>query len=304
MEARIFEVGPRDGLQNEQVTLSVGQRVEMIHALVAAGARDVEVGSFVHPKWLPQMANTDEVVATMERKAGVNYWGLVPNQRGLSRALDVGIRHIALFISASETHNRKNLNRGVDESLEEIAEMLGTAKAQGLVSRTYVSMVFGCPYEGEVPFDRVIALCERLFEMGSDMVSLGDTIGIGTPMQVRADCARAIKAFGPERVALHLHDTRGMGVTNALVAWEAGMRAFDSSVGGIGGCPFAPGAAGNLGTEDLLYLMDSMGIGTGMDLGAVSRISRWLQESAGISVPSRCTRYIQTKEGQGGALAS
>jgi hydroxymethylglutaryl-CoA lyase len=292
--ARVFEVGPRDGLQNESAILDVGTRVELIERLVEAGARDVEMGSFVHPKWLPQMANTDEVARQMRRAPGVRYWALVPNMRGLARAVEVGIEHIALFVSASETHNRKNLNRGVAESMEEIREVMAAAREQGMVARAYISMVFGCPYEGEISFDKVLGLGEALLEAGVSMLSLGDTTGIGMPLQVRRGCARAVERFGEERVALHLHDTRGMGVTNAMVAWEAGMRAFDSSVGGIGGCPYAPGAAGNLGSEDLVYLLDSMGIESGISLEALAQTSRWLEEVAQIKVPSRCTNYLQS----------
>jgi hydroxymethylglutaryl-CoA lyase len=292
--ARVFEVGPRDGLQNEQAILSVEARVGLIERLVEAGARDIEMGSFVHPRWLPQMANTDEVARQMTRREGVRYWALVPNMRGLERALQTDIKHIAVFVSASETHNRKNLNRSVSESMAEIEEVMREAVAAGVEARAYVSMVFGCPYEGKIAFDRVLEISDALIKMGVGMISLGDTIGIGTPIQVRQGCQRALERFGAERLALHLHDTRGMGVTNAMVAWEAGMRAFDSSVGGIGGCPYAPGAAGNLGSEDLVYLFDSMGIDTGISLDALGATSRWLEEVAQIKVPSRCTNYLQS----------
>jgi hydroxymethylglutaryl-CoA lyase len=292
--ARVFEVGPRDGLQNEQAILSVETRIALIERLVEAGVQDIEIGSFVHPKWLPQMANTDEVARRMTRRDGVRYWALVPNMRGLERALQTNITHIAVFVSASETHNRKNLNRSVDESMAEIREVMSAAVDSGVEARAYVSMVFGCPYEGKISFDRVLDISESLLAMGVGMISLGDTTGIGTPLQVRQGCHRALERFGPERLALHLHDTRGMGVTNAMVAWEAGMRAFDSSVGGIGGCPYAPGAAGNLGSEDLVYLFDSMGVETGISLDALGATSRWLEEAAGIKVPSRCTNYMQS----------
>ena len=292
---RVFEVGPRDGLQNESAILPVTQRVEMIKRLVKAGARDIEIGSFVHPRWVPQMASSDEVFASLTQIKGVNYWALVPNQRGLERALDVGAQHVAFFISASETHNKKNLNSGVAETLKELEAMCAVASREGLVTRAYISMVFGCPYEGAVEFDRVMEIATRLREIGVAMISLGDTIGVGTPLQVREECARALKAFGPEAIALHLHDTRGLGVTNALVAYEAGMRCFDSSVGGIGGCPFAPGAAGNLGTEDLLYLLESLGAETGIDAAAISEIAGWLELEASIAIPSRCTHYLRSQ---------
>lgn len=292
---RLFEVGPRDGLQNEDEILSVERRVELIHKLVDAGARDIEFGSFVHPKWLPQMAASDEVAREMDRHPDVNYWGLVPNMRGLERAMRAEISHIALFVSASETHNRKNLNRSIDESMATVGEILAEAKPAGLTARAYISMVFGCPYEGEIDFDGVLELGDRLIDMGVDIIALGDTTGMGTPLQVGRECARAIERWGADHVALHLHDTRGMGVTNAMSAYGVGMRSFDSSVGGIGGCPFAPGAAGNLGTEDLLYLLQSLGADTGVDLDAVSEIARWLQDDNHINVPSRCTNYLRSQ---------
>lgn len=294
-DVRIFEVGPRDGLQNERAILPVAQRVELVERLVSAGARDIEIGSFVHPRWVPQMAASDEVARQLKPVEGVRYWALVPNMRGMERALEVGVDHVALFISASDTHNRKNLNCSIQDSLRELQALSAVCEAEGVTTRAYVSMVFGCPYEGPIAFGRVMDISATLLELGVDMISLGDTVGIGRPPQVRRDCTRAVEAFGAERVALHLHDTRGMGVTNAMVAYEAGMRCFDSSVGGIGGCPFAPGAAGNLGTEDLLYLLDSLEVRSGMDVNQVSEIARWLEESAQITIPSRCTNYLQSQ---------
>lgn len=292
---RIFEVGPRDGLQNESAILPVAQRVELVNRLIDAGSKDIEVGSFVHPRWVPQMAASDDVFMQLPTREGVNYWALVPNMRGLERALDVGATHLAFFISASDTHNHKNLNCGISETLNQLKHMFAITQREGMTVRAYVSMVFGCPYEGEIDFGQVMDISATLMEMGADMISLGDTIGIGKPLQVRRDCKRAIEAFGADHIALHLHDTRGMGVTNAMVAYEAGMRCFDSSVGGIGGCPFAPGAAGNLGTEDLLYLLDSMGVDSGVDVDKISHIAGWLEEEAHIDIPSRCTNYIQSQ---------
>ncbi len=297
---RLFEVGPRDGLQNEDAILSVESRVELIHKLVDAGSRDIEIGSFVHPKWLPQMAASDEVARAIDRKPGVNYWGLVPNMRGLERAMRAEVSHIAVFVSASETHNHKNLNRSIEESVAGVAEILAEARPAGLTARAYISMVFGCPYEGEIDFSDVLELGDRLIDMGADVIALGDTTGVGTPLQVRRECARALERWGVERVALHLHDTRGMGVTNAMSAFDVGVRAFDSSVGGIGGCPFAPGAAGNLGTEDLLYLLESLGADAGVSLEAVSEIALWLQDVNHINVPSRCTNYLRSQRADRG----
>lgn len=291
---RIFEVGPRDGLQNESAILPVEQRVELIERLVAAGAKDIEIGSFVHPKWIPQLADTEEVAKQLKRAPDVNYWALVPNTKGLERALAVDVRHIAVFISASETHNRKNLNRSVSESLEQLREVFAACHGEQMTVRAYISMVFGCPYEGEIPFGRVMEMTQTLFELGADYISLGDTIGIGTPLQVKSYCAQMVEHFGPERIALHLHDTRGMGVTNAMMALEAGMSCFDSAVGGIGGCPYAPGAAGNLGSEDLIYLLDSLGVSSTMSLDKLSETALWLEQIAGIHTPSRCSSYLHS----------
>lgn len=288
---RIFEVGPRDGLQNEDVILSVDQKVEMIHRLVDAGVRDVEIGSFVHPDWIPQLADTDEVARRIERRDDVRYWALVPNIKGLERALEAGISHIATFMSASETHNRKNVNRTIGESLRCLEESYETALREGCTVRAYVSTVFGCPYEGDVDFDRVMDIASQLLDFGAEMISLGDTIGAGTPMQVRRECARALDTFGADRLALHLHDTQGMALTNAFVAYELGMRAFDSSVGALGGCPYAPGAAGNLGTEDLLHLFDEIGAETGIEIGDILETTRWIEETTDITNQSRFYEY-------------
>jgi hydroxymethylglutaryl-CoA lyase len=289
--ARIFEVGPRDGLQNEAAILEVDQKVEMIHRLVDAGVEDVEIGSFVHPKWVPQMADTAEVARRIDRHEGVRYWALVPNQKGLERALDADVRHIATFMSASESHNQKNLNRSTAQSLADLEETFEIALDHDCQIRAYISTAFGCPYEGAVPFDRVLEIASKLVGLGADLVSLGDTIGAGTPPQIEDGCRRALDAFGPEAVALHLHDTQGLGLTNAYVAWQVGVRQFDSAVGGTGGCPYAPGAAGNLGSEDLIHLFETLGIGTGVDLHGLLETSRWLEETTDIAITSRYYQY-------------
>lgn len=294
--ARIFEVGPRDGLQNEAAILGVEQKLELIERLVASGARDVELGSFVHPKWVPQMADTDEVARGLGGEAlvgasGVRYWGLVPNSRGLERALKAGVRFIATAISSSEAHNQSNLNRSIDESLADLKEVFSQAKAEGCQVRAYISTVFGCPFEGEVDFERVLAIGEQMLEFGADLISLGDTIGAGVPAQVEAGCRRALEVFGEARVGLHLHDTQGLGLVNALVAWQAGMRQFDCSVGATGGCPYAPGAAGNLGAEDLIHLFDTLGVETGIDADQLVRTSAWLEQTTPIRVNSPYYQY-------------
>jgi hydroxymethylglutaryl-CoA lyase len=295
-EIRLFEVGPRDGLQNESVVLSVDQKVEMIERLVEAGVRDVEIGSFVHPKWVPQMADTDEVAARIERHPEARYWALVPNMKGLQRAVDSGVSHIATFMSASETHNQKNVNRSIQESLDCLREAYRTARAEECTIRAYISTVFGCPYEGEVDFDRVVDIAGELFEYGADMIALGDTIGAGSPLQVRRGVRRMIDSFGADRVALHLHDTQGLAVTNAFVAYEEGIRNFDAAVGATGGCPYAPGAAGNVGTEDLLHLFEEMDVATGIELEGILETARWIDETTDIDIASPYYDYVRKAE--------
>lgn len=296
--ARIFEVGPRDGLQNEAAILSVDQKVDLIERLVQAGMRDVEIGSFVHPRWVPQMADTDAVAARLGHARlrgadGVRYWALIPNQRGLERALQAGVTHIATAISSSESHNQSNLNRTIAQSLADLEESFRLAKSEGCQIRAYISTVFGCPFEGAVDFARVMQIAGQLLDFGADLLSLGDTIGVGVPPQVARGCARALDAFGAHRVALHLHDTQGLGLTNAFIAWQAGVRQFDVSVGGTGGCPYAPGAAGNLGSEDLIHLFDTMGVETDVTLDDLLSTSAWLEKTTPIRVASRFFRYRQ-----------
>ncbi len=288
---RVIEVGPRDGLQNEKVRVPASAKVELVERLVDAGLRDVELGSFVHPKWVPQMADTAEVARRIRRVEGARYWALVPNQRGLEFAVQSGLDHIAVFLSSSETHNRKNINRSIAESLATVTEVTKTALGEGLTVRGYISTVFGCPYEGDVDFARVLDIGHALLNAGVVQISLGDTTGMGVPPQVRDGCARAVAAFGTEQVALHLHDTRGLGLVNAVQALEVGITSFDSSVGGMGGCPYAPGASGNLGTEDLLYMLDAMGYDTGVDLERVVAISRDLELEHGVTLSSKYFRY-------------
>ena len=298
----VVEVGPRDGLQNERVRLSVDQKLALIDGLADAGLRHIEVGSFVHPKWIPQMADTSEVLTRLRRRDGIAYWVLVPNERGLQSALECGATDVAVFVSSSETHNRKNINRSIEESLETIDELLKTAHAAGVRTRGYISTVFGCPYEGAVSFDRVMRIADHYLAAGVWQVSFGDTTGMGTPTSVSQGIRRAVDAFGTERVALHLHDTRGVGVANAMVALQAGVTTFDASVGGMGGCPYAPGAAGNLGTEDLEYLLRSSGIHSGIDLDRLLAVSRRLDLDLGATLNSAFYRFFRS--GRGGSSAT
>jgi hydroxymethylglutaryl-CoA lyase len=289
----IVEVGPRDGLQNERVRLTTEQKVEFIGGLADAGLRHIEVGSFVSPRWIPQMADTADLLRMLPKRDDVTYWVLVPNEKGFEIGLDAGMTHMAVFLSSSESHNRKNLNRTISESLEGIRSMMALAKANGVVVRGYISTVFGCPYEGDVPFDRVLSIADALIAAGCWQVSLGDTTGMGTPLQVQRGMERAISAFETSRLALHLHDTRGVGLANALVALDVGTTTFDTSVGGMGGCPYAPGAAGNLGTEDLDYMLRSSGVETGIDRDRLLDVSRRLDLEWGATLNSAFYRYAR-----------
>lgn len=281
---QVYEVAPRDGLQNESVILPVEHKVDLIHRLVAAGLKNVEIGSFVHPKWVPQMADTDRVAAAIEREPGVNYWALVPNLKGLERALEHDLTHVAVFMSSSETHNQKNVNRSIDQSLQGLKEVIAQATHAGATVRAYVSTVFGCPYEGDIDFGRVLEIGDQLLDFGASQISLGDTTGVGQPLQVRDGARRAVERWGTDRVALHLHDTHGLAVTNVFAGFIEGVRNFDASVGGLGGCPYAPGAPGNLGTEDLLNLARNMHCETGVSVDALAEISGWLQNSIGFDL--------------------
>ena len=290
---RIVEVGPRDGLQNERVHLDVEQKLRLIQGLVDAGMRDIEVGSFVSPKWIPQMAGTEELIRALPKREDLRYWALVPNTRGLESALACGATHIAVFVSSSETHNRKNLNRTIDESLAGLREVTRVAKDEGMHIRAYVSTVFGCPYEGEIDMNRILDITGQLLDMGAWQVSLGDTTGMGSPYQVKGRLEQALDAYGAEKIALHLHDTRGLGLANALVGLETGILTFDTSIGGMGGCPYAPGASGNLGSEDLVHMLHSAGVDTGVDLQQLLAVSRMLDQEFGATLNSRYFRYAE-----------
>lgn len=290
---RLFEVGPRDGLQNERVRLSVPQKVQLIEGLVDAGMRDIEVGSFVHPKWIPQMADTAEVIQQLPPHDDVRYWALVPNLRGLENALNAGTQNIAVFVSSSETHNKKNINSTIAQSLQNLREVTDLARSEGLRIRGYVSTVFGCPYEGDVDFEHVLDITNALLDMGAQQVSLGDTTGMGAPYQVRDGVQRALERFSADALALHLHDTRGLGLANALLALEAGMTTFDGSVGGMGGCPYAPGASGNLGSEDIAHMFSTLGVDTGVDIQRLLKVSHQLENDVGTTLNSRFYRYAE-----------
>jgi len=291
----VHEVGPRDGLQNEARTLPTEEKLELVAALVAAGLPRVEATSFVSPQWIPQLADAEAVVAGLPRAPGVAYTVLVPNARGLDRLLGTLERagegrpevEAAVFLSASETHNRKNLNRSVDETLRELEALVPRARAAGLPVRGYVSTVWGCPYEGAVDPARAAGIAARLVALGCRQVSLGDTIGVGTPGQTRRIVAEVLRTLRPEQVALHLHDTRGTALANVLAGLEAGVTIFDASVGGLGGCPYAPGASGNLATEDLVYMLHGMGYETGVDFERLVSAGALAQRLVGRRLPGK-----------------
>jgi len=275
---RITEVGPRDGLQNEAVQVPAERKVELIERLVAAGVPEIEVSSFVSPQWIPQLADADAVVAALPRREGVRYSALVPNEKGYERFRASGRLEVAaLFISTSETHNRKNVNRSVEEHLERLRPVAERCKQDGVIVRAYASTVFGCPYEGDVDPEAVVSLVRQLDAIGADEIALGDTNGVGVPAQVRDVVERLADHIGLDRIVLHVHDTWGRGLANVSAGFEAGLRKFDASIGGLGGCPYAPGAAGNVATEDLVGFFDAAGIETGIDLDALVDTSAWLE---------------------------
>lgn len=275
---RVVEVGPRDGLQNEAVQVPTAIKIGLIERLAAAGLGTVEAGAFVHPRAVPRMADTAEVLAGLTRRPGVQYPVLVPNERGLERALEAGVTEIAVFTAATDAFNQRNINMTVADSLEVIAAVTRRALAEGMWVRGYVSTCFGCPYQGAVEPSAVLGVVRRLDALGVVEISLGDTIGVATPNVVEPVIELTLREIGADRLALHFHDTRGTALANTLLALQMGCRVFDSSAGGLGGCPFAPGAAGNLATEDLLYLLHGLGIETGVDLAAVRAASAYIAE--------------------------
>lgn len=284
----ICEVGPRDGLQNESTVLPVEVKAELIARLVDAGHTIIETTSFVHPKWVPQLADAEALLTAIRPAAGVRYPVLVPNERGLDRALDLGVRDIAVFGSATETFARRNLNRTVDESLQMFAPVVARAREAGLSVRGYLSMCFGDPWEGEVPVARVTEIAARMMALGCTELSIGDTIGVATPGRVVA-LLDALSAAGVAvgQIAVHFHDTYGQALANTLAALRRGVTTVDASAGGLGGCPYAGTATGNLATEDLLWQLEGLGIQTGVDLQKMVEVSLWMARELGRPSPSR-----------------
>ncbi|PWW64527.1 hydroxymethylglutaryl-CoA lyase [Actinokineospora spheciospongiae] len=290
----IWEVGARDGLQNEQAVVPVEVKLEFLARLAAAGLTTLEATSFVHPRWVPQLADAEELLAGLEPVEGVRYPVLVPNERGLDRALAAGVRHIAVFGSATETFAKRNLNRTLDEQYAMFEPVVTRARAEGLDVRAYVSMCFGDPWEGPVPAAQVAAVGARLVSMGCSELSLGDTIGVATPGQVAAVVGEVAAAGVPlGSVAVHFHDTYGQALSNTLAALRLGITTVDSSAGGLGGCPYAESATGNLATEDLVWMLDGLGVQTGVDLDALADTSAWMAGRLGRPSPSRVVQALR-----------
>jgi hydroxymethylglutaryl-CoA lyase len=285
-----MEVGPRDGLQNEKVVVETRAKIAFIEELVAAGCQRVEITAFVNPRWIPPLADHAEVVRGVRARgqpAGVTYAALVPNIKGYEGAHSAGVDEVAIFLAASESHNQKNINCGTAEALARYEEVAARARADQTPLRGYVSCAMGCPYEGDVPVAVVVDVAEKLLALGAYEISIGDTIGVGNPRQTVA-LVRALKASVPiDRIALHLHDTRGTALANIAASLEEGVRSFDSSAGGLGGCPYAPGAAGNVATEDLVYMLEGMGVRTGIDLDKLANVSMKIERVLGRQLPSK-----------------
>jgi hydroxymethylglutaryl-CoA lyase len=283
------EVGPRDGLQNE-APVSTQDKVELLDALSATGVQRIEAVSFVSPKAIPQMADADDVWSQIARNADVRYSALVPNLRGAQRALTAGFREIEVVVSASDTHNRKNINRSTDESLDEIAELLGVAHEAGAKVQVIVATAWGCPYEGDLAVDRVVGVASRAIRDGADSIAFGDTTGMATPSRVTELVGNLRMAHPEVGVNLHFHNTRGTGLANVLAAMQLGVSDFDASVGGLGGCPYAPGASGNVATEELIHMVEDMGVDTGINLDAMIDAAATAERIVGRQLPSQVLR--------------
>ncbi|MGG3032002.1 hydroxymethylglutaryl-CoA lyase [Bacillus stercoris] len=283
----IKEVGPRDGLQNESAWIETKDKITWINQLSRTGLSYIEITSFVHPKWIPALRDAIDVAKGIDREKGVTYAALVPNQKGLENALEGGINEACVFMSASETHNRKNINKSTSETLRVLKQVNNDAKKANLTTRAYLSTVFGCPYEKVVPVEQVIRLSEALFEFGISELSLGDTIGAANPAQVETVLEALLTRFPANQIALHFHDTRGTALANMVTALQMGITVFDGSAGGLGGCPYAPGSSGNAATEDIVYMLEQMGIKTNVKLEKLLSAAKWIEEKMGKQLPSR-----------------
>ncbi|MET0653943.1 MAG: hydroxymethylglutaryl-CoA lyase [Pseudoxanthomonas sp.] len=289
---RIVEVGPRDGLQNEKTIIATADKIELIDRLSRTGLRSIEATSFVSPKWIPQLADAAEVFAAIDRRPDISYPVLVPNEKGYERAREVGAQEVAVFTAASEAFNQKNINASIDESIERFRPVLERARADGVRVRGYVSTVLGCPYQGQVPVADVVRVSARLHALGCYEISLGDTIGVGTPHKARAMLKAVAEEVPMAALAVHFHDTYGQALANILACLEEGVAVVDSAVSGTGGCPYAKGASGNVASEDVVYLLHGLGIHTGIDLGRLSETGLWLSALLGRETSSKVTRAL------------
>ncbi|HEY8923985.1 MAG TPA: hydroxymethylglutaryl-CoA lyase [Polyangia bacterium] len=300
-DVHIYEVGPRDGLQNEARLIATDDKVTFIDALSASGLSAIEITSFVNPRWIPQLADAADVARRITRRPGVVYSALVPNRQGLDAAIAAGMREVAVFMSASETHNKKNVNKTIAATLEAFRETVPPALAAGLKVRAYVSTVYGCPYEGAVDPQKAVDLCRQLRALGCYQISLGDTIGVANPRQVRDVLSRVFAEVPVGDVAVHFHDTRGTALANILVAVEMGVTTVDSALGGLGGCPYAPGASGNVATEDVIYMLEGMGVRTGVDMDKLVAASQLASTLVGHEMPSKFYRAYMGARGRAAA---
>jgi isopropylmalate/homocitrate/citramalate synthase len=286
-KVKIVDVGPRDGLQNEKEIVPTEAKIELIHRLAEAGLPVVEAGSFVSPKWVPQMADSAEIMEKITRKDGVSYPVLTPNLKGFEGAMAVGAKEVAIFGAASESFSQKNINCTIEESLERFRPVVEAAKEQGVLVRGYVSCVVGCPYEGEIAPEKVADVSAKLYEMGCYEISLGDTVGVGTPGKVKDMLAAVSAKVSMEKLAVHFHDTYGQALANIYAALEMGVATVDSSVAGLGGCPYAKGASGNVATEDVVYMLNGLGIDTGVDLDKLCEAGRFISNVLGRAPASK-----------------
>ena len=289
---KIVEVGPRDGLQNEKQAIDTATKVELIARLGASGLKTIEATAFVSPKWVPQMADNAEVMRQITRLNGVTYPVLTPNLKGLEAALATGVTEVAVFAAASEAFSQKNINCSIDESIERFVPVIETAKQHGVQVRGYVSTVLGCPYQGEVPAEKVAQVAQTLYDLGCYEISLGDTIGVGTPLKVQTMLAEVSKAVPMDKLAGHFHNTYGMAIANIYASLQMGMAVFDASVAGLGGCPYAKGASGNVATEDVVYLLNGLGIDSGVDLTSLVETAVWVSAQLGRAPASNVAKAI------------
>ncbi len=292
---RIVEVGPRDGLQNEKLPIDAATKIALIEALAKAGVSYIEAGSFVNPKWVPQMAGSEEIFEKTQRADGVTYAALTPNMKGYERAIEVGADEVAIFAAASEGFSQKNINCSIEESLQRFEPIMNAAKSANMKVRGYVSCVVGCPYDGEIAPTKVVQVAQRLLDMGCYEVSLGDTIGAGTPASISRLLDTCLKSIDADKLAVHLHDTYGQALANILVALQKGIGVIDSSVAGLGGCPYAKGASGNVATEDVVYMLNGLGIEHGIDLDKLIRAGDAICQHLNRENGSKVARAILAK---------